>query len=197
MKTAAPAEQVDLKDPYVATLLSFVFPGLGHFYQGRAAKGILFALCVSGLFLLGAYLGSSEKFGPCRVVYYSMARGEQRYYFFAQMWIGLPASPAVIQYLWDRTGEEPLWGGLMAPPVSKRMARETDGGTEIIEDAYDADLPTAGNIREYLNRNFELGTIFTVVAGLLNLFVVLDAYAGPVPEEEGEDNDECKMQNAE
>lgn len=196
MKTAAaPAEQVDLKDPYVATLLSFVFPGLGHLYQGRAAKGVLFALCVGGLFLLGAYLGSSAKFGPCRVVYYTMARGEQRYYFFAQMWIGLPASPALIQYLVDRTGEQPLWGGLMAPPVSKRMARETDGGSEILEDAYDADLPTAGNIREYLNRDFELGTIFTVVAGLLNLFVVLDAYAGPVSEEEEEENEECKMQN--
>ncbi len=188
----ASAAPVDLKDPYAAMLLSFVFPGLGHFYQGRIAKGVLFALCVGGLFLLGAYLGSSKKFGPCRVVYFTMARGEERYYYFAQMWIGLPAAPALVQYMLDRTGESPILGGLMAPPVVKKVARETDGGAEIL--IHDSDLPTAGNIREYLNRSFELGTIFTVAAGLLNLFVVLDAYAGPVPEEEEEEDEKKKAQ---
>ena len=31
-----------------------------------------------------------------------------------------------------------------------------------------------------LGRNFEIGTLYTVIAGMLNLLVVLDAFAGPL-----------------
>lgn len=190
--SASPSPPVDLKDPYTATLLSLVFPGLGHLYQGRVAKGILFALCVGGLFLLGAYIGSSAKFGPCRVVYFSLRSPEDmRYYFFGQVWIGLPAAPALLQYMVDPTGQEPILGGLMAPPILK-SAQYSPRGVER-RDYQDPNLPTSDNIRQYLNRNFELGTIFTVVAGLLNIFVLLDAYSGPFPEKEeeneGKEND--------
>ena len=176
---------VDLKDPYTAVVLTLVAPGLGHFYQGRVAKAILFAVCISSLFLIGAWLGSSAKYGPCRVVYFSMRPDDTRYYFFGQMWIGLAASPALLQYFLDPTGEDPILGGLMAPPVLKQVAVQSRGGLEQ-EDVSDLRSATGDNIRQDLNRNFELGTIFTVVAGLLNIFVLLDAYAGPFPEKEEE-----------
>jgi hypothetical protein len=31
-----------------------------------------------------------------------------------------------------------------------------------------------------LNRNFELGTVFTMIAGLLNILVIYDAWGGPM-----------------
>ena len=34
---------------------------------------------------------------------------------------------------------------------------------------------------KHLCRNFELGTIYTVIAGLLNILAICDAFAGPVP----------------
>ena len=45
-----------------------------------------------------------------------------------------------------------------------------------------------------LNRYFELGTVYTMIAGLLNILAVYDAFAGPVPPEvpsdESSDEDE-------
>ncbi|MDO4551777.1 MAG: hypothetical protein Q4C96_11065 [Planctomycetia bacterium] len=172
----------ELKDPYVATFLTLIFPGLGHFYQGRIGKGILFAFCVGMLFFIGACLGSSAKYGPCRVVYFSLRPDDTRYYYFAQMWIGLPAFPAVVQYMVDPSGKEPVLGGLMAPPIIKNdHVRQTERGLESDSGDAGGQLPTVDNIREELNRKFELGTIFTVVAGLLNIFVLMDAAYGPFP----------------
>ena len=38
---------VELKDPMIAALLAWLIPGMGHFYQGRFAKAILFFVCIS------------------------------------------------------------------------------------------------------------------------------------------------------
>ena len=44
---------------------------------------------------------------------------------------------------------------------------------------------------EELQHRFEIGTLYTVVAGLLNLLAVYDAFAGPAyPQEEEDDPDD-------
>src|SRR5437667_4081701 len=43
-----------------AAFLSYLVPGLGQIYQGRVAKGILFLVCVYGLFFYGMALGKSK-----------------------------------------------------------------------------------------------------------------------------------------
>jgi hypothetical protein len=40
--------------------------------------------------------------------------------------------------------------------------------------------PTPGDLHRYLHRYFELASFFTMVAGLLNILVIYDAFAGPV-----------------
>src|SRR5438105_12364481 len=42
----------------VAALLSYLVPGLGQIVQGRIAKGVLFIVCLYGLFFYGMYLGN-------------------------------------------------------------------------------------------------------------------------------------------
>jgi hypothetical protein len=43
-----------------------------------------------------------------------------------------------------------------------------------------------------LGENFEIGTVFTVIAGLLNIIVIFDAYGGPLfippPEKKNKDD---------
>jgi hypothetical protein len=39
--------------PVLATVLAWVFPGLGHFYLGRRRTGLLYAAIVTVTFLLG------------------------------------------------------------------------------------------------------------------------------------------------
>ena len=170
--------EIQLKDPYIAVWLAWLVPGLGHLYQGRKTKAMIYAICILGLFFFGAIL-SSGKCGMARCVYISMkpgAGGDMRYYYFAQVWVGAPAFPAIIQYIHDPTGEDPLWNGLMAPPL--RVSPSLRG--------YSENDNSIDNIRKKLNRRFELGTLMTTMAGLLNIFAIFDALSGPVNEEETE-----------
>ena len=54
-KTIAPSEH---ECSALGALLSYLVPGLGQIYQGRVAKGVLFLVCLYGLFFYGMYLGS-------------------------------------------------------------------------------------------------------------------------------------------
>ena len=45
--------EIELKEPWIAALLAWLVPGLGHLYQGRTGKGLLFFICVMGTFVFG------------------------------------------------------------------------------------------------------------------------------------------------
>jgi hypothetical protein len=160
---------IDLKDPAVAAVLAWLVPGLGHFYQGRTAKGLLFFICIVSTFLYGLYLGGSSELGWGRAVYASARPGDRRLPYLCQICAGLPALPALVQASRVRSGKEPLWGGFMAPP-SLDVPRPGQ--------------PTVDTLHKKLHRFFELGTVFTMVAGLLNVLAIYDAWGGPVFTEE-------------
>ena len=42
------------------------------------------------------------------------------------------------------------------------------------------DQPTLGDLHRQLHHYFDLASFFTTVAGLLNILVIYDAWAGPV-----------------
>ena len=42
----------------LAGFLSYLVPGLGQIYQGRIGKGLLFLVCLYGMFFYGMALGS-------------------------------------------------------------------------------------------------------------------------------------------
>lgn len=166
---------IDLKDPYLAAILAWLVPGLGHVYQGRTGKGILFAVCILSTFVFGCYLGSAQELGVARVVYASWRPGDHRLYYLPQLGVGLPALPALIQAMRDRQGRAPLFGQFMAPP---RL-----GGDRL-------DPPTLNRLYKDLGRNFELGTLYTAIAGLLNVLAIYDAWGGPVAAARRKSDDE-------
>jgi TM2 domain-containing membrane protein YozV len=198
-----------LKNPGLAAFLAWLLPGLGHMYQGRWAKGVLFFVCIMGTFAYGIALGSS------RVVYASMRQYDTRYYYYiCQAGVGLPAMPALVQAWHIRGGNAPWWDGFMAPPVLIGQAVPADWAREQMaigpEAGYFADgdfkalynvppdkliyapqgIPEESKIEFMQNElsvwhakysfKYDLGTTFTMVAGLLNLLVIFDAYAGPM-----------------
>ena len=172
-------EQIDLKDPVLAGFLAWLVPGLGHWYQGRRAKAVLYFVCIMGLFAYGVYLSSSNQkcgsgtIGYGRAVYFSRRPGDLRLYYGCQVGVGLPALPALIQANRMGNHRKVWWGGFMAPP---RIATAFGGD----QDDPNADQPTPGDLHRWLNRYFELASFFTAVAGLLNVLVIYDACAGPV-----------------
>ena len=79
---------IDLKNPWIAGLLAWAIPGLGHLYQGRTGKGLLFFICILGTFAYGLYLGGGK------VVYAAVPWEQQfRWQYFCQLGVGLPAHP--------------------------------------------------------------------------------------------------------
>ncbi|QDT01700.1 hypothetical protein K227x_00670 [Rubripirellula lacrimiformis] len=163
-------EEVDLKNRPLAALLAWLIPGAGHLYQGRRTKGFLFFVCIMSAWILGFALGGGH------VVYASWQPGDKRWHYFLQAGVGAAALPALIQGNRMRhatdpgTGRtnaayEPLWGGFMAPPFRPVMESE-------------ADEVSAWYARR--GAGYEMGTWYTVIAGLLNILVIYDAFGGPL-----------------
>ncbi len=160
--------EIDLHNPHLAALLAWLIPGSGHLYQGRYAKGIVFMTCILGTFFFGLALGGGK------VVYASFRQPDMRYPYICQLGVGLPALPALIQrqrVIGSDPARQPLWHGFMAPPAQPVQEQRAD---------------ELASWHRQLMMRFELGTLYTMVAGLLNILVIYDAYAGPafpLPEE--------------
>jgi hypothetical protein len=224
----------------LAAVLSYLVPGLGQIYQGRVAKGILFLVCLYGLFFTGMALGDWKN-----VYLPDLARGADndppwdnntwrlpksltflanvynRPHFAGQVWIGVAAWPAIAQYLagtpyvvmpdgthgriFDKEDPAapnthhyvriPRSGRFQPPPVPITKL----SGDEVEVDLSDGkatrlpvhSLPLLGRFMEQpdedeLNQFLtnsdktpDLGWVYTVIAGVLNILVIYDAFAGP------------------
>ncbi len=143
---------IDLKNRGVAALLAWLVPGMGHMYQGRISKGITIFVSVSFLFIVGLQMGGGK------VVYCSLTKADFRWQFFGQAFLGSAAIPAVIQNRAVRDYKDPYLGGRFAPPVDIDERREW--------------------LSSY-HAYFDIGTLYTLIAGVLNMFAIFDAYGGP------------------
>ncbi|MDR2754325.1 MAG: hypothetical protein LBC20_01340 [Planctomycetaceae bacterium] len=186
--TVSEYEQVktlNLKNPVIAGILTWLIPGLGHYYQGRTAKAILFFFCIVPTFWVGCVLGSSSETGFARNVYYSWRFQDKRLFFIPQVCLGMAAIPAGLQAIRINTGHPPFFGRFMAPPQ--------------VEDGDPTGVPpTLTEIVRKRHFLFELGTYITVIAGLMNLLVIFDAIDGPLvyrPEKKEDENKENKNNN--
>jgi len=145
--------QIDLKNRTIAGILAFLWPGAGHWYQGRYGKAGLFSTCILGLFVVGMILGNGK------VVYASWDAQDYRWHYVLQAGVGLPAMPAALQWYFGSDSESTFLRGWMAEPASMNVLSDWHFQT------------SAG---------FDLGTLYTMVAGLLNVLVIFDACAGPM-----------------
>lgn len=199
---------IDLRDARLAAFLAWLVPGLGHLYQRRTGKGLLFMICILGTFAYGMYLGEG------RVVYASttnpigdFGRFKDRWHYVCQVAVGLPALPALVQSWRVQSGDPPLHlfgDNFQRPPYHRRQAYEVFPSLSEaeIERTYfqstDAAQNTVihGSEREKWQHDlafyFELGTVYTMLAGLMNVLAICDARWGPLMHlpKEDEDKDE-------
>jgi hypothetical protein len=170
---AATADEihVELRNRNLAAFLAWLLPGAGHAYKGRWGKSVLFLSCNMGTFVFGMYLGD------CKVVYASWGKtsDERRLPYLLQVGVGATALPALVQ---AGTDSRPF-GSFMAPPKFPgpgeppfRARALPDGQQE-----YHKDELAYWNLAI---EDFELGTVYTMIAGLLNVLAIYDAWAGPV-----------------
>jgi hypothetical protein len=164
------ALEIELKEPWLAALLAWLVPGMGHLYQGRTGKGLLFFVCVLGTFLFGMWIGDGK-------VVYASTSSEQpwRWQYYCQLGVGLPVLPALVQKERKEHGKSPLFGSdFMAPPKQSPQSTTDDSGNEATQPNELAKWTVD------MHPRYELGTVYTVIAGLLNILVICDAYGGPL-----------------
>jgi TM2 domain-containing membrane protein YozV len=197
---------IDLGNPALAAVLSWAVPGLGQIYQGRTAKGGLFMAVILFLFVFGLWLGGGK---VVYASWPDNAAGGRRGLgkllvqpYVCQVAAGLVALPAMVQAAQlEGPARQPfvLGGGLvpvgfMAPPIAPgqyvsrvyadRLARHDP---DIEADDF-FDKPPLKQFRRdqlaqwhrRLGKFFEIGTLYTMLAGMLNLLVIYDAWAGPM-----------------
>src|SRR5262249_10539405 len=150
--------------------LSFLVPGLGQIYQGRAGKGLLFFFSLMGLFQLGQWMGNYQNvYVPQHAVadvFGSRQRGNliagivNRWHYPGQFFIGVAAWPALWQFF-DLPGPDPDKYPFLA--TYQRMPDEGAVNVSLVRS----------------DKTPDLGIMYTVIAGVLNILVIYDAYAGP------------------
>jgi hypothetical protein len=164
----------------VAGVLSYLVPGLGQIYQGRVGKGILFLVCLYGLFFAGMAMGDWQDVylpevdarardnavswlpGPIQFVAKVLpASVLNRPQFAGQFWIGIAAWPAILQY------------NHMQVPFSDRFP--------VLRDfqRWPSDEEEVNKLLRNSDKTPDLGWVYTVIAGVLNILVIYDAFAGP------------------
>jgi hypothetical protein len=167
----------------LAGVLSYLVPGLGQIYQGRVGKGILFLVCLYGLFFTGMALGDWKN-----VYLPDMAREANdgrpwennawklprpltflanvynRPHFAGQFWIGIAAWPAIWQY-----NNMPVPSQETAP-----FWHDFERGPRSLQDE-----EAMNTFLRNSDKTPDLGWVYTVIAGVLNVLVIYDAFAGP------------------
>ncbi len=151
----------------VAAFLSYLVPGLGQIYQGRFGKGFLFMISLLGMFTLGQVMGNWQN------VYVPPPENQPngqgiagklpsslmtRWHYLGQFWIGVYAWPALYQYFQPPPATPGFWENFQRTPDEK-------------------------DVNQFLvnsDKTPDLGWVYTVIAGMLNILVIYDAYAGPL-----------------
>jgi hypothetical protein len=172
-QTAAPTAAPPKLDPFAA-LLSYLVPGLGQIYQGRTGKGLLFLICVYVLFFYGMYLGRwsnvflSDTAGhnpPFPSLPLVVNNLYNRPHFAGQFWIGAAAWPAIWHYWHDAPNQA-------RGPIANRQ----DFFAKFEAAPSEAEL---NELQRDSDKHWDLGWVYTVIAGVLNVLVIYDALAGP------------------
>ena len=108
--------RVRLKKPLIAAVLAFAIPGAGHWYQGRRFKATIYSVCILTIFVWGMILGGgqpvysqliyrTEGQAPTAQLQASLPRMKFSFGYAAQVLVGAPAWPAIIQEMRMRNSD--------------------------------------------------------------------------------------------
>ncbi len=184
------------KHDWLAAFLSYLIPGLGQITQRRYAKGIIYFVCLYGMFFYGMALGDWKNVWlanasnqsvviklPVVGVLADFPRDlAYRKEFAGQFFIGVVAWPAVIQYL--TTEPIPMSQGVDDTPNWTPAPRPFLG--HMMQPVSEA---TLNKLQADGNRMYDLGWVLTIIAGVLNILAVYDALSGPMVKDEDQPAD--------
>jgi hypothetical protein len=176
----------------VAAVLAFALPGLGHWYLGYRARGVLIAIGVLGLFLGGVFIGGISCIdrkgnfiwflgqslnGPVAFVVDGIHQSKFKVVDRSTPMGLRSAHPN--EFRNPSTGQ-PVMISIDANGKTSATYTDQSGATKTVSPAYPPYVESLGRVNE-------LGTLFTTIAGFLNLICIIDAlWHVPRREREGE-----------
>jgi hypothetical protein len=139
--------------PPLVALAGWLVPGLGYFLIGQRARGYISGITIIATFVLGLLIGG------IRV-------------------IDVPGYDIKGNRRMDRIGREEVWklkSNPMAEILNKPwyMPQTLVGPLNAV--ATIASLQAAPDHRQSVARIFDIGTLYTAVAGMLNLMIIIDS----------------------
>ena len=89
--------RIRLRAPVFAAILTFILPGLGHLFQGRVFKGLIYGICITGMFMYGSALAEWKTIQAPPFHYRAKNRTLLALKYAAQFGMGTPAVAALVQ----------------------------------------------------------------------------------------------------
>lgn len=147
----------------LAGVFALVLPGLGHLFLGQFRRAALVALGVLGLFFSGLFIGGID----------AIDKEEDTLWFIGQSPVGVLtfATNYIHQTKYKGTDQAPLRG---RPPHRMADPNETINAQGILTPGGTAP------VQRSLSRVHDMGVLFTVIAGLLNVLAAIDAAFSPL-----------------
>jgi hypothetical protein len=198
---------INLRDPWLAAFLAWLVPGLGHMYQRRWGKGGLFMTCILATFFYGLWLGggrvvyASFREGDSHYAYLcQVGVGLPALPALVQAqrmgsippkapWLdGFMAPPMLQNQIVPRYWVEEQHAKYPNDPelIAFRPYDPHDPRLENPDSPYMRYTPEGDRTNQLgywhykFGAFFDLGTVFTMIAGLLNILAIWDAWGGPM-----------------
>lgn len=149
--------------PYLAAILAWLVPGLGHFYIGQRTRGIIILVTIAATFWTGVAFG-----GVMTVDYQN-----QRWWFTAQMCTGIHG--LVGWYRQDAKYKE-LWDDLLKDEDFQRQRENYPGQANsfLFRQTYMEKIMQANGVA-LVAPTETIARAYAGVAGLLNVMCIFDA----------------------
>lgn len=145
----------------LAPVLAWLVPGLGHASLGYRRRGLYLLISIAALYLGGLLIGGVDV----------IDRRENRWWYYGQTLAG-PVTPLVDLWLSSQLVHVDDAGRPLAQPMKPAPALPAD------HPDHDPGYRPAFSVS--LGRINEVGTLFTTLAGMLNLIAILDViYLAP------------------
>jgi hypothetical protein len=144
---------------YLALILAWIVPGLGHFLLGERARGLVFALTIHGLFALGMLIAGVRAINP----------PEQAIWTYTQFLSGWPM--LVANRIEKIKGEE--YRRLYAQ-YDQQRPNEKDETKKEERREYANEFMKRHPIFTNHPKIQDIGAVYCGIAGMLNLLVMFD-----------------------
>ena len=151
---------------YLAIILAWAVPGLGHFLVGEKGRGLLFAIVIHGLFALGMLIGGIRAINP----------PDQPIWTYTQYLAGWPMLVAGrVEKDWMPQGDQhgSKFDQLVQEYESERPTPADDSQIPQRK-AYAQKMFEKYPILTYHPKVQDVGSVYCGIAGMLNLLVMFD-----------------------